>query len=244
MGVRLIVPGVTFTNYAEIVAYPVPDDLSSLFYLGASEAATEVNHAVPDGSAPGVITGSVTYSSHYAIFTGASTNNYMLTEETDATADASYIAVFRMPNAVAGAPPGRGIFSCFGGGGGGASMFHDGLFADSDGGGSVYPKFTGVSGAASQADFYFRAGVLSGTSVIAYRVLGGAVVAGQTLTNTRATASRAMRIGGHASVTGGYLDTAHIALASKHGSALSVPQLQSIYDYVRAYYARRGLTVI
>lgn len=244
MGLRIAIPGANFTYYTDRISYPVMEGLSSLYFLGGDETES-VKNRVPGVEVVGTVGGSITYDDHYAIFAGESYTNYIQVPELDNVADMTLISVHRMPNAAGVAPAGRPIMSIWGGPTSSDNLLHDGVLAVTAGVGNVYPKYTGASGAYSQPDFHFRAGVVEGADVTAYQVVAGAVAVGQTLSIARGTSSsHNYRIGGRYATSTGYSDTAYIALIAKHAVPLSLVQLQEIYDFVKAYYGRRGLTVL
>jgi hypothetical protein len=241
MGLRIIIPGATFTHHIGVLSYPITDALTSLYYLGVDEDASVVNHA-PDGAAAAVV-GSVTYDANYGIFAGEGTSNHIQTDETDETPDATFVGIWRIPNPNVNS--GRQIFSCYNGNQAGASVVHNSMFQQSGGGVNAAVSFAGAG--FSETDFHFRTGVIDGTDLHTYTAHGGVVTLDNTGSLTRGLQStRPLRIGGDYYVAGGaaYNDTAHIAMVSKHGVALTVEQLQAIYDYLTERYAKRGLTVV
>ena len=238
MGTRLTVPGVEFTDYIDIVKYPVTDQLSALFYLGGSGAASKVNQASggTNASDPGA---NVTFADYWGVFTGTHTTaaNYMQTAELDnASLDLTLIAVSK--NAAE-----RAVWGMFNGTGNGAAMLASLAWAVASGsvGKSVAFAGSGLPDAAMQ----FRA--------LSYTASGGGVMtayhgaAGSLATSSvgsigdRVTQALGARIGGgyNASYTGEVL----VAAVAKHKKALSAGEIGLIYAYLRSRYAKLGVTV-
>ena len=97
MGLDIIVPGVTFSNYVDISAYPVTTNLSSLYYLGV-DANTSKTNQIPGGGADATVGANVTFAAGYATFSGDPTAaaNFIQTNDLDsASTDFTRIAIFQ-----------------------------------------------------------------------------------------------------------------------------------------------------
>ena len=244
MGLQIIVPNASFSYYADIVSYPVPDGLTSLFFLGGSAAASIINHA--PGGVAAVEVGTVGYFDQYAEFTGNGPDNHLQTEDLDDSTNITHIAVRRLPDPLGTAPSGRSIFSHFGSTpAAGMSMMHSFASCSNGAGGSAAPKFIPGVSVGSEPNFAFRAAIISGDSIKAYASIAGVVTEGETGTLARSTdLTHPYRIGGDYHAAAGYQDRALIAMVAKHTVALSLVQLQQVYDFLKYRYARRGLVVL
>lgn len=232
MGLRLTVPGVTFSRYVDIVDYPVLDHLTSLFYLGDDLASSRVNH----GSGPDATGGAnVVFSSGYGRFTGGHTdaNNCIVTSDLDnASDDMTLIALAQREDTA-----NRGIFGAYNGITNGASLENAAAYT---GTGSlvsaVYAK------PRPDDKFYFQAAIWSGTSVIPYTGIDGELVAGTPATATRVQSTNAARIGG-GYANGTWVGAIKISAVSKHTRALTTPELSEVYAYFRSRATKLGLSV-
>lgn len=241
MSLRLIIPGVSFTYYNDIVGYPVSDSLTSLYMIGDNEADSLVN--LVSGQSEATVTGSITYGDYHGVFSGEGESNYIEIPDRDDKTDVTLISVFKMPTVLSSSPAvGRVIFGAFYGTKAGTSMFHFGAYS-SDGTTGAKTMFANPV-PASETYFRMKAITVSSSAVTTYDASSGVVSQTNTAARTRAANTlRNLRVGGNYGPIPGYDDTAHIAMVSKHDAALTIEQLQLIYTYLRKYYTNRSVAI-
>lgn len=238
MGLQISIPGTKFTNYADLLNYPVLDALSSLFYLGGSQASAIVNHATGFGNATAAGGSTIAYQPNYARFTGNHTLNtgYLQTQDrNDASNEFTFISLTRIVG-----DGDRASFGSVDSAGAGAMLLTANAFAF---GSSTPSSQNAPYGYPVDATKFkvlmatFKDGVLS-----AYRLENGAVVLGATRTITRTASVNTELIGGSRGIAlSGSLD---IAMVAKHRKACTLSELSEICAYLSSFAKNKGLPLM
>ena len=240
MGTRLTVPSVTFSDYIDIVKYPVPDQLSSLFYLGGSSSASIVNQAAggANASAAGA---NVTFSTNYAEFTGDPTAAANLIQTPDLDNASQAIALISVSQCMDTTD--RFSFGAFDSTADGAALLSTVAWAIAAGPTIKSVAFGGA--AAPHSAMQFKA--LSydpGTGVMsAFQGAASSLVKTQvTVGSSRLVNALGARIGG-SYVINSYTGDLRIAAVAKHERALTDAEMALIYKYFQLRYAKLSVTV-
>ena len=235
-GLRISVPGASFTRNVGQVAYPVMAGLQALFYLGNSEALTTANRAParPNGA---MSRAPQAYFDGYVRFGGLL--SYLQAQALDTVNDLTLISVVR---SVAGPAPIISNYDTTAGSTelvlGGSGMI-GGIFSDATRPGNVYTSV------ATAGRFVFAATVVSGSSIsVTVSDLDGA----RYTTVSDEPFERVQNIGVPFRIGARYGDDVpgvvqDIAVAAIHSSALTVGQLDVVYRYLKSRLAKQGVAI-
>lgn len=244
MGLRLTITDAAYSDYIDIVKYPIEDALTSLHWLGVDGPTSIINHGSgPDANAAGA---NVTYADHHAVFTGlhGTAANYIQTLDFDnASLAQSLVGIYKVVNPIAGVEN-RAIWGIWqGGSNGGMALITNAALAYNS---SDVVKVANFAGAAApDAGFVFKATVYDPDTELltAYRGQSGDLLSSSIIVgSTRKQSTLGARIGGAVSAST-YEGTVHIAAVAKHTDVLTSGEVQMIYDYMRLRYAKLGITV-
>ncbi|KUR71185.1 hypothetical protein AQZ52_10970 [Novosphingobium fuchskuhlense] len=238
MGLDIIVPGVTFSNYVDISAYPVTTNLSSLYYLGV-DANTSKTNQIPGGGADATVGANVTFAAGYATFSGDPTAaaNFIQTNDLDsASTDFTRIAIFQKMDTTD-----RPVWGQWNSGVSGSGFLQ--TLSHVVASGPTLVSRT-LYGSAAQTAFVFVAQKYTGGVLSTYTANGGVLAAA--VTNSAASrvtnSAVAERIGGSAG-SAVFSGTSRIAMVSKHRSALTDAQIADIFNFCKLVMTKRGLVL-
>lgn len=235
MGLKITVPGVSFTNYVDIVEYPVTDALTSLFLLGTDSVTSVINHGSgADATGGGA---NITYGAGYARFAGQNTNlaSYFQTTDLDnASNDMTLISLVMREDS-----NDRAVFGSYNAATNGASIGNTGAYT----GNGALSVGTWAK-AAPDTKYYMHAMTVnhSGATTVPYTWVDGIAVMGTPIAAARTQSSNGARIGG------GYANSSwagvnRISAAVKHTRILTLDELQQVYTYLKYRATSLGLEV-
>lgn len=233
-GTKLVGVGLDATRYLRIVDYPIPTNLTSLFYIGTDEASSVVNEGSTADGTVGVTEANITYQTGYATFAGIHTTagNFINTSDQDnASTNVTLAALFRKTDANF-----RAVWGTWNQGIEGITLTTTG-FSAGEGAGLKTANYEYTA----EDEWIFQAGVYDGSKLNVYTGFEDDLLLGTPTACVRQTATKVARIGGgHSLASTGVVD---IAAVSKHTSALNIAQVKQIYLYFKQRAELLGLTV-